>query len=205
MNDDYILLGEAHLENLFYELAVHLAGAKKQPGVYIEFRRAMLLRSSIPALIREFSPEVVYFEGHRDSGTIVGEGTDDLAKKAKKEGAKAVFLDEGVRAYDILGKMLDLGFDAPFFNFTLYPAFYYLNRTRENTWLEKMLDNGPGMALMGAAHLKRMDTLLSDAGQQVVQKDLWKETRKYARELRKKYGREPKEIIVHSWCIEERQ
>ena len=110
-------------------------------------------------------------------------------------------MDEGILAYDFLSKIAQV--NNPVVNAIVYPVFYLLNRIRENTWLEKMLDNGPGIALMGAAHLERINACLSDAGQDVIQKNLWEGTKKYSRKLRKTYGSDIKKISKYSWQIKD--
>jgi hypothetical protein len=80
-------------------------------------------------------PKIIYHEGTKSNDFKILDKTVGASERIAK---KVIYLDEGVEGYD------------------MYSDKYVDREKREKVWLEKMIENGPGTAVMGANHVESM-------------------------------------------------
>jgi hypothetical protein len=192
---NYTLLGEEHLEGHIMDV-VNRTDEDPSKEKLFAIKRAYMLRLSLPNVIRELSPQVVYLEGRKE----VYDAAIGMPPIVEKGKAKVVFLDENVIAYDIIKFILNV--ERPLQPIPTYylsvPILQALQKPRERAWLEKMLKYGSGAVLLGKGHLKRFGDRLSDAGQYVVRRNLWKETKSLDSYTKRYVGTDHENITIMS-------
>ncbi len=93
-------------------------------------------------LIGEYKPKRIYTEGNN--------GRYSMKVAASASGSEVIYLDKGIREYDIEEKTW------------LQKLFYKYKR--EKQWAEKIKKNGDGMVIVGAGHINSLRKKLQKEG-----------------------------------------